>query len=234
MKIEHVDHLYTQHIGSRMIKEWIEIFEHYLLSVDAQFDPGHRLDHVRRVAALAITFAMAEDADLDVIIPAVWLHDTVPISKFSEQRKNSSLISATFSLQFLAEKGYPTAKFPQIKHAIEAHSFSGGIKPITLEAQIVQDADRLDALGAIGIARTLMVGGENKNHLYHADEPFPQLREPDDRKYTVDHFFVKLLRLQDTLHTSSARAEGLHRTNVMREFLRQLAREIGANQEGLS
>jgi uncharacterized protein len=92
----------------------------------------------------------------------------------------------------------------------------------------VQDADRLDALGAVGIARCLMLGGALGKALYDPDAPFPQQRPPDDTRNVIDHFYVKLLKLADTMHTRAGKAEAAQRTIFMREFLRQLSHEIGA------
>lgn len=227
MKNKHVELLSATMAGSKSLLDWVGIFEQHLMTKNEKFDPGHRIEHVQRVADTAIQLALEENADLEVIVPAIWLHDSVPISKFSDDRARSSIISADFVAGFLLEVGYPQNKMPQIRHAIEAHSFSGGIQPKSLEAEIVQDADRLDALGAIGIARTFMVGGEFKNALYNPDEPFPSVRTANDKKFIIDHFFIKLLKLKDTLRTKSARIEGNQRTKFMCDFLQQLAKEIG-------
>src|SRR5690606_22269937 len=121
---------------------------------------------------------------------------------------------------------YPEGYIPAIEHAITAHSFSAGIPPQTLEAKIVQDADRLDALGAIGIARTLLLGGIMGKPLYDADEPLPLTRVPDDRQNVIDHFYVKLLKLSDMMHTAAGREEGRRRTRLMTTYLEELGREL--------
>ncbi len=111
-------------------------------------------------------------------------------------------------------------------HAIEAHSFSAGIPPRTLEARIVQDADRLEALGAIGIARCLLTGGTMRTPLYDPDDPFCDRREPDDRSYTLDHFYCKLFKLPGTMQTAAGREEARRRVDYMQGFLAELAGEI--------
>ncbi len=164
---------------------------------------------------------------MEIVLPAAWLHDCVTVPKDSPLRAQASTLAAAGANDFLQEHGYPRAYLPAIRHAIEAHSFSAGITPRTLEAMVVQDADRLDALGAVGIARCLMLGGALGKPLYDPDAPFPQQRPPDDTRNVIDHFYVKLLKLADTMHTRAGKAEAAQRTIFMREFLRQLGHEIG-------
>ncbi|MDZ7631629.1 MAG: hypothetical protein U5K74_09845 [Gemmatimonadaceae bacterium] len=101
-----------------------------------------------------------------------------------------------------------------------------GSHPVTSEARVVQDADRLDALGAIGIARCLMLGGQLGRVLYDVDDPFAEHRAPDDRVSSIDHFYTKLLTLADTMQTASGRREAARRTAYMRGYLDQLRSEI--------
>ncbi len=96
----------------------------------------------------------------------------------------------------------------------------------TLEGKILQDADRLDALGAIGIARVFATGGSLKRPFYNIDDPFCKRRIPDDHTWTVDHFFQKLLKLESLMNTKSGKAEAKKRTRILREFLNQLKHEI--------
>lgn len=190
-------------------------------------DAAHDIAHIRRVVASASALAQAERADLAVVLPAAWLHDCVLVPKDSPLRAQASRMAADAAVQFLREAGYPPELLPAIHHAVEAHSFSAGIAPRSREAQVVQDADRLDALGAIGVARCLMLGGALGRRLYDPAEPFPIQRQPDDLANTVDHFYVKLLRLADTMQTAAGRAEAERRTAFMCGFLDQLALEIG-------
>jgi uncharacterized protein len=150
----------------------------------------------------------------------------VSVPKDSDLRAQSSRLAADAAVRFLRDISYPGQWHEPIHHAIEAHSFSAGIQPRTLEAQVVQDADRLEALGAIGIARCLLTGGAMGTPLYEPDDPFCKAREPDDRRYTLDHFYRKLLRLPDTMQTRAGRAEAQRRAEYMREFLQRLAVEI--------
>lgn len=193
-------------------------------------DPAHDLAHIRRVVANARLLAEAEGAELAVVLPAAWLHDCVVLPKDSEQRSLASRMAAEKAGDFLRQSGYPADLIPAIEHAIAAHSFSAGIAPRTLEARVVQDADRLDALGAIGMARTLLLGGFMGKPLYDIAEPIPRARRPDDRENVIDHFYVKLLKLAGEMHTPAGRREGERRTGLMRLYLEELERELAGGE----
>jgi uncharacterized protein len=135
-------------------------------------------------------------------------------------------MAAARAIEFLGNAGYPADCLPGIQHAIEVHSYSAGIEPRTIEAKIVQDADRLDALGAIGVARCIAVGTALGRTLYHPDDPFCARREPDDSGASLDHFYTKLLKLVDTMQTVAGRREALRRNEFMRSYLAQLRTEI--------
>jgi uncharacterized protein len=190
-------------------------------------DVAHDLEHVRRVVANARGLATAEGAKLEVVLPAAWLHDCVTVPKDSPQRTTASRLAAAQAVAWLREWGWPEALLPDIAHAIEAHSFSAEIAPRTIEAKVVQDADRLDALGAVGLARCLMLGGALGRPLYAVADPFCEQRAPDDRTACVDHFYAKLLKLEATMQTEGGRTEARRRTEYLWVFLRELRREIG-------
>ncbi len=189
-------------------------------------DAAHDLAHFQRVVACARRLAQAEGARLEIVVPAAWLHDCVPVSKDSPQRAQGSRLSAARATEWLVEQGWPAPWIPDVAHAIEAHSFSAGIPPRTPEARVVQDADRLDALGANGLARTLMLAGAWGSALYEPTDPFCERRAPDDRRYAVDHLFAKLLKLESTMQTAAGRAEAGRRTQFLRAFLAQLGQEL--------
>jgi len=189
-------------------------------------DVAHDLAHVRRVVRNAQTLAAAENARLEVVLPAAWLHDCVTVPKDSPQRASASRLAAERAVQWLREWDYPGAWLPEIAHAIEAHSYSAGIVPETVEAKVVQDADRIDALGAIGISRCIAVGAALGRPLYEPDDPFCENREPDDRGASVDHFYTKLLKLAGTMQTAAGRREAARRTEFIRAFITQLRSEI--------
>ena len=192
------------------------------LPTDAAHDPGH----VRRVVHTALRLAEGEGARLDVVLPAAWLHDCVVVPKDSPDRPRASRLAAAEAVRLLGAWGFGALPLDAIAHAVEAHSFSAGIVPRTVEAMVVQDADRLDALGAIGLARCLALGGAMGRPLMHPDDPFADRREPDDRTWSIDHLPVKLLRLETTMRTGAGRAEAARRTAFLRAFLAQLATEL--------
>lgn len=189
-------------------------------------DPGHDLAHIQRVVANALTLARETEAPLEIVLPAAWLHDCVIVPKNSPQRPFASQIAAETAVAFLCEQAYPERFLAEIEHAIAAHSFSANIPPQSLAAKVVQDADRLDAIGAIGIARCFAIGGKLARPLYLPPDPFCEERKPDDRLATVDHFYTKLLTLVDTMQTKAGRQEARKRTDFMLDFLAQLKREI--------
>lgn len=185
-------------------------------------DPAHDIGHIRRVVANAHTIAQAEGGDLNIITPAAWLHDIVNLPKDHPDRTRASVISADHAVAVLDGYGLD---LDAIHHAIAAHSFSANIPPRTLEAKIVQDADRLDALGAIGLARMFAVGGALRRPLFDADDVLAEGRAPDDTRYSLDHIQVKLLKVAQTLHTKAARAMAASRVDFMQEFARRIAAE---------
>jgi len=207
------------------MNKWIQIFSDYIHSLESA-DAAHDAAHVQRVAVNALKFAKIEKADLEIVMPAVWLHDCVSVSKSSDLRSKASQLSADKAEELLIKWKYPTQNMQAIKHAIVAHSYSANITPKTLEAQIVQDADRIDSIGAIGVARMMMVGGKMDCSLYHEEDPFCEDREPQDRNWTIDHFYSKLLKLNSGFHTQAAKNEAQRRHDYMLNFLKQLESEI--------
>ena len=127
------------------MQSWKKIFKDYIQKQKSA-DSAHDTDHVQRVVINAEKFAQLENADLEIVIPAAWLHDCVAVSKDSSLRNQASKLSAEKAEQLLKEWNYPLENIDAIKHAIEAHSYSANIKPLTLEAKIVQDADRIDSI----------------------------------------------------------------------------------------
>jgi len=189
-------------------------------------DPGHGLVHLERVVGTALGLAAEEGARAEVVLPAAWLHDCVHVAKDSRDRAHASRLAADHAARFLQDAGYPEQLLPDIHHAIESHSYSAGIPPRTIEAKVIQDADRLDALGAIGIARCFAVGAALGRPLYDSEDPFCSSREPDDGGASVDHFYAKLLKLAGTMQTVAGRREAERRTAFIRAFIAQLASEI--------
>ena len=193
-------------------------------------DPGHGIDHVGRVVRNASEILLVESADCHVVLPAAWLHDCVLVAKNSPDRSSASRLAADHAMDLLREIDYPAVYLDAIHHVILAHSFSANLACQSIEAMVVQDADRLEALGAIGIARCLMTTGHLQQNLYNVEEPFPVTRIADDRQFAVDHFFCKLLRLPATMKTSSGKAIATARLSIMQDFLRSLSDEVGCEK----
>ncbi|MFK7957475.1 MAG: HD domain-containing protein [Lysobacterales bacterium] len=199
---------------------------HQVVSELTATDPAHDIEHIQRVVANASRIGQKEQANMAVVLPAAWLHDCISLPKNSPDRAQSSTMAAAEAHRILKAMNYPEKWLADIEHAIEAHSFSAAITPRSLEAKVVQDADRLDGIGAIGIARCFAVGGVLGSSLYCADDPFCEQREPADKTYCVDHFYQKLLGLCDTMQTTAGAREAQRRTRAMQIYLRELQREI--------
>ena len=207
--------------------QWLSPVREILRVEMASADPGHGLEHVERVVKNALRIAETLPIDYSVLLPATWFHDCVYVAKNSPQRSQASSLAAQRAQAILLDVGYPSGNLPAIIHAIEAHSFSAGIPCLSLEAQVLQDADRLEALGAIGLARCLMTGGAMGQRLYHPNDPFPTDRPLRDDQQSVDHFFAKLLKLPATMQTPTGRAIASQRAEFLVQFLKQLGDEIG-------
>jgi uncharacterized protein len=208
------------------MQQWEVLFSDKARTLYPSSDPSHDYLHVRRVVNMALKLAGEEGADINVVMPAAFFHDCVNVPKNDPRRKEASRLSAEAAVEYLKSVNYPAQYFDAIKHAIIAHSFSANIPAETIEAKVVQDADRLDGLGAIGIARCFTVSGLLARPYYCEGDALAERRAPDDQLYTIDHFFVKLFRTAETLQTASARREGARRVSFMKDYLAQLQSEI--------
>ncbi|MET1124868.1 MAG: HD domain-containing protein [Archaeoglobaceae archaeon] len=165
---------------------------------------AHDEGHVRRVVRLARYIALKEGANLEVVTKAAELHD------IARESENHAKVSAERARLLLKEQGYGSDFVEAVAHAIESHSFSSGCDPRTLEAKVLSDADKLDAMGAIGVARAFMFSGERG-------------RSIED---TLKHFEEKLLKLKDTLHTETAKKLAESRHKFLLEFYRRIREEL--------
>lgn len=195
---------------------------------EMQVDAAHDIEHVKRVVKTAKQLCDEENADIAIVLPAAYLHDCFTYPKDHPNRKQSSAIAAKKAIAYLESIQYPQHYHDAIAHAIEAHSFSAKIRPNTLEAQIVQDADRLDALGAIGVTRCIQVSTHFNAQLYNDDDMFAKERELNDKQFTIDHFQTKLFKIVDTMNTESAKLEANKRKAFMQTYLKQLHHEVTA------
>jgi uncharacterized protein len=191
-------------------------------------EPAHDALHVTRVMASARRIAAAEQADVDVCVTAAMLHELFIHPKSHPDSSRSGDVCAEHATALMREHGWDEPFIARVAYCIAVHSFSRGILPETLEAKVLQDADRLDAIGAIGIARCFATSADMKRPFYASDDPFCRAREPDDKQWGIDHFYRKLLRIGDGLHTATARAIAAERVAFMRAYLDQLEREVAA------
>jgi len=203
-----------------------EKLKEYVKKRLAQNDPAHDFEHISRVLKNAIMISKKENASVRMITAAVLLHDLVSYPKSDPRSKNSSTESAEKSRGILKKYGFSQDEIDTISDAIRDHSFSRGATPKTIVGKILQDADRLDALGAIGIARTFAVGGAEDRPFYNNADPFCIKRTPDDKSWTLDHFYKKLLLLEKTMNTKTGKMEARKRIKIMRKFLDELKKEI--------
>lgn len=184
---------------------------------------GNHLDRVWRNAQALL--ADHPDADALVVLAACYLHDLVNLPKNDPARATASRRSAELARERLAALGFPADKLDAVAHAIEAHSFSAAIVPRTLEAQIVQDADRLDGLGAVGLARMFYIAGRMGSALAHGSDPLALDRQLDDKSYSLDHIEAKLARLPGMMQTDAGRRLAEQRLATLTGFRSAFAAE---------
>ena len=189
-------------------------------------DSAHDFNHVMRVYKNAQKLCKKERANEKLVLSAVLLHDIISYPKSDKRSKSSSLKSAEASKKILKKLDFSEKEIQIVSDAIRDHSFSRGKIPKTLEGKILQDADRLDAIGAIGIARVFTVGGSEKRPFYNNMDPFCKTHTPDDNIWTLDHFYKKLLKLESLMNTKSAKIEAKKRTKVLKVFLSELKNEL--------
>lgn len=191
-------------------------------------DGSHDLTHIQRVWRNAQAIAATEPAaDTELLLAAVILHDCVTVEKDSPLRSQASRLSAERARELVAPLGWMGERVDALAHAIATHSFSAGLRPETLEARIMQDADRLDAIGAIGIARCFYVGGRLRSGLYSPEDPAAERRPLDDKRFALDHFKAKLFQVADGFLTPAGQAMAAERAQLMRGFVDALLGEIG-------
>lgn len=190
-------------------------------------DPAHDWEHIERVYRLGMYIAGRENANSFIVSMAALMHDIGHLS--TEKSKHHADLSLSMAGELLLTYDISLDTRDAILHAIAAHSFSLGTEPRTMEAKVVRDADRLDALGSVGIVRWAITGAVRRSgetHIYHPDDPFGERHALDDRHYMLDHFFTKLLTLGDTMATQTGRVLAQERTAFMRVYLDELRKEL--------
>lgn len=189
-------------------------------------DPAHNWSHILRVTNLAQMMAQGEKANVEVTLAATLCHDLVNLPKNDPRRSEASTLSAEAAVPHLVECGFNQIEIHMIQEAIISHSFSKNLKPSSLEAAIVQDADRLDALGAIGILRCASVSTQFGSDFFNADDFWAKKRELDDKKFMIDHYQIKLFKLIEILNTATAKKIAEERITFMKLFLSTLHSEV--------
>ena len=190
-------------------------------------DPAHGWEHIERVYKLALFVAEQENADAFIVGMAALLHDIGHLS--TDKLLHHADLSMSMANELLLAYDVSADTREAILHAIAAHSFSLGIEARTLEAKVVRDADRLDSLGAIGILRWAITGAVRRTgetQTYHPDDPFAEWHTLDDRRYMLDHFFTKLLKLDGTMSTQTGRVLAQQRMAFMHAYLDEFRREL--------
>lgn len=187
---------------------------------------GHSIDHAIRVYRLAKAISKKEGGDERVILTSALVHDVIDVKLFEDTMAQKAKL-----FLFLQTLGCSHTELEQIFYIIENISYKGGTGevPKTLEAKIVQDADRLDAIGAIGIGRTFMYGGSKGSKMFDEYiEPVEFLDEAAYRKHqgtVINHFYEKLFKLRDLMNTQTAKEIANHRHQVMESFVKEFLSE---------
>ena len=189
-------------------------------------DGSHDRAHLMRVWRLARTIQAEDGGDLEILLAATLLHDAVAVEKSSPDRARASAMAAGYAVGLLRELGWPADRIADVAHAIEAHSFSAGVEPETIEARILQDADRLDAIGHVGIARCFYTAGRMRSGLYDPADPLAAARPLDDRRHALDHLAAKLLPIAARMTTPAGRRIAAERAAAMRAFVDGFAAEV--------
>ena len=193
-------------------------------------DPIHDFEHVERVYRMAEKLAESVGADLEIVRAAALLHDAEGSASGAETRTSHHHQSAEFASQILSQAGWQADRIAAVQHCIRAHRFrSDGETPETLEAQVLFDADKLDVLGAIGVARVIGYAAINGQPCYA--EPSPQFlesgeKEPGEPHSAYHEYLFKLRKIKGLLYTQKARALAVERDNYLREYFQRLEAEL--------
>lgn len=199
---------------------------------------AHNLDHVMRVYNLCMILAMYEEnVDLDVLIPAALLHDIARVEEIEDKtgKTDHAVLGSELAGDILKNMEYDMKKIEKIKHCILTHRYRTGNEPSIIEAKILFDADKLDAIGAVGVARTFMLSGQSGQRLisnipideYLADNTTDNGRIKDWSKHSaLIEYEVKLKKIPNKLYTNKAKEMGKERMKFMDEYFVQLKVEL--------
>ena len=175
-----------------------------LLPYAAKGDDGaHDATHAERVWRHARTIAQTEGGDGEILLAAAILHDCVTYEKTSPLRRRASTDAAARARFVLEGEDWPAKRIDEVAHAVQAHSRSARVAPRSLEAKILQDADRIDSLGVIGVARCLYIAGRIGGQLYHRADPFAERRPRDETRYALDQLDALAATGTASFHTAA-------------------------------
>ena len=187
---------------------------------------GHDITHTLRVRELCLYIAGIEGGDCEILEASALLHDIGRVEEFKNPNTDHAVISARMAPDILRSAGFPAQKIGSVVYSIANHRYSSGVIPVNLEAKILQDADRLDISGALGIAMTFAYSGAHGHALYHINDPLCKMREPDDHEYALDHILSKLIHLPGSMHTDTARRMAQERNSYLTGFIDRFIYEI--------
>ncbi len=189
-------------------------------------DGSHDVAHILRVFKNAMSIQAEEGGHARILAAAVLLHDCVSVEKNSPHRAQASRLAAEKASGILRELGWAREDIAAVAHAIITHSFSANIPPETLEAKMLQDADRLDAIGMVGAARCFYIAGRLGSGLYDPFDPLATERPLDDKRFAIDHFETKLFKLADGFQTETGRRFAGERHERLKTVLAMFIDEI--------
>ena len=215
--------------NAQQLQSWEQRIVQYMQGMPQNSDDAsHDFFHFQRVWKTACKIMDQEGVAINslVVLAACYFHDIVVLPKNHPKRSQASTLAAEKTRVCLQELAFPAELIPAVCHGVKAHSYSAGITPETIEAKVVQDADRMEALGAIGLARCFYTGGLLKHKLFDPEDPAAEHRELNDRKYSLDHFEQKLLKLADTMQTRTGKQMAERNSEFIREFRAKLLREL--------
>jgi uncharacterized protein len=198
----------------------------------ARRGPAHDFAHVERVVRNARAISRTERCDRAVVTLAALLHELASYPKSDPRSSSSGQLCAVAALRLLRRERVGLQRARAVAECIRDHPFSLGVVPARIEARILQDADRLDAIGAVGIARCFATCAEMRRPLFAPRDPLCRARAPDDKAWGLDHFFTKLLRVPESLHTAAARELARARVRCMRRYLAALEHELAGEAAG--
>lgn len=213
---------------SSQLAHWQSELERWLEQHHTETDGAHDIAHFRRVWKTARQLNQQEGGPANelVLLAAAYLHDIVSLPKNHPERHLSSRFAAKEAAVILLDLHFPMEIIDSVCHAIEAHSFSANLEAKTIEAKILQDADRMEALGAIGLARVFYTSGRMEREMFDPYDPLAEYRQLDDLQFALDHFFVKLYKVAESMQTKAGTQMAQQRRAFLEQYVSQLLTEL--------